>query len=690
LVRLSQAKALKTLESLGFTQLDARVYVFLAKKVPQKAGDVARCLKIPKQTVYFIINNLQRKGIVTSTVERPARFSAVPFERVLDLFVNAKVEEAKQIQRNRDEILLDWQSVAVTENDDVFPKFAVLEGRNTIFSKIQQMVKQTKKHLLTMMAVPNLVRAEQFGLFDAVFAHPMRSSIQFRLLTELPEQDLDAVRNLLKRTPKLGLGLEIRSLDLGLKLNSRMIIRDYEEAIFFINRGADLQASEKDDVCLWTNCKSLVDSFTAVFEDLWRNSTDIEKKITEIETGKQTQKATVIGDAETAHSKYHEAMRSAKEEIVMITSSRGLIACLKGSSLVRDCTQRGVSVKIMAPITSENLDASQQLLQCCEVRHVPTGYLGTTIIDGQHLFQFKNPPPDEEALRSIVYFENTFYTNDSEYVTKTKNMLNDIWKNAQVPSAITLDFVNKPPEPTADSLSTRTIPRTVKKINGPILIEDEKSLVELTEKDVLNKIINDQKHSTPTCSKHLVRLYGSIGQAIIRPPEYFNLPDTLIHILHFEKHSTYGAEDAIIVMLRLKTPKGYAFVPTAFVGDNPIAIDFWKKIFAGIPFEQNIQLVRKDELQIRIHGNTLFAGWTVQIPLLHPPYNLPPSALLLEGYGNVKTSTYSISHPSGYKVIHEYNGFEAFVTFLHPLSRYTGPGTDGFFGRDCVSTVYPP
>jgi HTH-type transcriptional regulator, sugar sensing transcriptional regulator len=79
---LSQEKALKTLESLGFTQLDARIYVFLAKKVPQKAGDVARCLKIPKQTVYFIINNLQRKGIVTSTVERPARFSAVPFERV--------------------------------------------------------------------------------------------------------------------------------------------------------------------------------------------------------------------------------------------------------------------------------------------------------------------------------------------------------------------------------------------------------------------------------------------------------------------------------------------------------------------------------------------------------------------------------------------------------------------------------
>jgi hypothetical protein len=80
----------------------------------------------------------------------------------------------------------------------------------------------------------------------------------------------------------------------------------------------------------------------------------------------------------------------------------------------------------------------------------------------------------------------------------------------------------------------------------------------------------------------------------------------------------------------------------------------------------------------------------VPISLLHPPYNLPPSAILLEGYGKVKTSTYGVDHPSGYKVIHEYNGFEAFVTFFHPSSKYAGPGTDGFFGRDNVSTMYPP
>jgi hypothetical protein len=41
-------------------------------------------------------------------------------------------------------------------------------------------------------------------------------------------------------------------------------------------------------------------------------------------------------------------------------------------------------------------------------------------------------------------------------------------------------------------------------------------------------------------------------------------------------------------------------------------------------------------------------------------------------------------------LINECNGFEAFVTFFHSSSKYSGPGTDGFLARDAIQTVYPP
>jgi len=89
-------------------------------------------------------------------------------------------------------------------------------------------------------------------------------------------------------------------------------------------------------------------------------------------------------------------------------------------------------------------------------------------------------------------------------------------------------------------------------------------------------------------------------------------------------------------------------------------------MYAGTPAGQNAQLIKKDEIQIRVHSNTLFAGWTVPIPLFPPQYSLPPACILIEGYGNVKTVAYTIVPPSGYRSAFEQNYFDAFVTFFHP------------------------
>jgi sugar-specific transcriptional regulator TrmB len=684
---VSQEKVLKTLVSLGLTRLDAKVYILLAKRGPIKARDATKALKIPKQRLYPIIKNLQSKGIVNSTLERPARFSAVEFEKVLDLFLKAKMEQAQRMRQNMDELLSDWKSIVIAESDSAPAKFTVIEGRAYVYSKIQQMIQETKEQMSFVATVPSLARADQFGLFDAAFNHPSRSKIQFRFLTELSEQNANALKTLLKKKPRVDFHIEGRAPDLGLKLCPRMVIRDEEEAVFFIDPRQGEVTSEQDDVCLWTNCESLVHGFLVMFEDLWRNSTDIEKKIVEIETGKPSPKTHIISDAKTAYKTYDEALHEAQEEIILTTSSKGLAAFWKGLHFVKQWVKRGVSIKIMAPIVSENIEAAQQLLKFCDVRHVPPGYLGTTIIDGKQLFEFKNPPPSQEKLGTSSHFENTFHTNDHEYVEKTGNMLNNIWRSAYVPSAITLEAITKMNESTVDLLS-KIETRELGKIVGLTIKQEKKSLGLLTEKSLLTKIINAQRIPAEDLSKDIVRLYGSAGQAVIHPPDYFNLPHLLFQFLKMNKKSSFGAEDAMIISSRLETPTGYSYLPAVFITDNPESVDFWEKTFAGFPFKQI--LVKKDELLLQIQHNTLFAGWTVSIPLSHTTSILPPSSIMIEGYGNVKAIRFIAYNPSGTWVINELNRFEAFVTFMHPSTKYTGPGTDGYFGREYFSATYPP
>jgi sugar-specific transcriptional regulator TrmB len=107
---------LRTLESYGLKRVDAEVYIFLAKKGPQKGIDIAGALKIRKRQLYSILKALQNKGIVIVSPEHPALFSALAFEKVLDLLVEANVEQAKAIEAAKEELLSSWRDMNKRHN----------------------------------------------------------------------------------------------------------------------------------------------------------------------------------------------------------------------------------------------------------------------------------------------------------------------------------------------------------------------------------------------------------------------------------------------------------------------------------------------------------------------------------------------------------------------------------------------
>ena len=108
---MNQETLLKALVGLGLTERKAEVYIFLAKKAPQKASDIANALKMKNQRLYPSLRNLQKKGIVNCTCEHPKLFSAVPIEEALSTFINADLEEAQQMEENKEKILSLWRSM---------------------------------------------------------------------------------------------------------------------------------------------------------------------------------------------------------------------------------------------------------------------------------------------------------------------------------------------------------------------------------------------------------------------------------------------------------------------------------------------------------------------------------------------------------------------------------------------------
>jgi sugar-specific transcriptional regulator TrmB len=681
-IRMGEDTIKNILNDFGLTEKESEVYIFLSKHGVLKCGEIAKGMKRHKAQIYRILKILECKGLLESTLETPTRFTPVPFEKALDLSIKAKYDEAVLMEKNRKEVVNYWKNLRQTALETSLQKFLVLEGNQKIYQKIAQLIKDAKSNLSIVMDIPGLLRADNFGVFDTSLSYPTQSKVQFHFLTEILEPNLPTVKALLENNRNSGFNFKVKNPDLGIQLPPRMVIKDNDEMLFFITKKAN-QAANAEELCLWTNCKELVKSFSGVFEDLWHHSSDIHIKLTEIETGKPTPQSYTISNPQVYTKKFDEILEKSKDDVIIITSADELVHLSRKILLLKKWAGNGVFVRIMAPIVNENLQAAKVLSECCFVKHIPAVYLNTTLVDGQYLIQSKNQLASQRQEETLE-FQEAFYTTDTAYVEKTKNMLNDLWKNCRELSEVTIVSLKEFLSPAPPTLPRKNSDYT--KMMGWI---DYPKHGVISETEILNRFHEGKKLLAKNPSKDIARFYGSRGIGIIHPPENFHLPDIIIMILLFNEKSSFGAENRLMFLSRVNTPNGHIFLPVATVGDNPDAMEFLKGTQAGTPSAKT-QTVKQDELQIRLEGNTLFAGWTIPIPLNSSSYVLPPACILLEAFGGTKTAYRKSISPSGRMQIAEFTLSEASLTFFHPASKYSGLGTEAFLHKYCVSTTYPP
>jgi sugar-specific transcriptional regulator TrmB/pimeloyl-ACP methyl ester carboxylesterase len=282
--KVSQKKAKAVLRDFGLTSKEADVYLFLARHEVLTGGEIAKQTRIARSLVYRILKSLQAEGLVEPTLETPKRFVAIPFDNALDLIIKTRQEEALLVERAKKDLLEDWRVISEAKPIARIEKFTVIEGNKKIYAKILNMIKDAKNQLFGILPVSAIARAEQIGVFEATSKHPLKNRIKFQFITEINSQNVKAMR-LLK--PKLNAELDIKARNLESETTSfpMFVIRDKEEAMIFIRPEVEAVTEKQGDVCIYTNCESLVQTFYGIFQNLWQTSTDLTVRIGEIETG---------------------------------------------------------------------------------------------------------------------------------------------------------------------------------------------------------------------------------------------------------------------------------------------------------------------------------------------------------------------------------------------------------------------
>jgi sugar-specific transcriptional regulator TrmB len=153
----------ETLEKIGLTAKESKVYLFLTKcNTPLKGGDIATRLKIHRGEVYRILTSLQSKGVVETTLNHPMGFIAVPFQDVLDLHIEKMEEQIFNLKAEKKGIIAKYKSTLSEFSSPVSSdKFSFIKGRDMIFGKSFQMNREAKKEILWMSTGLEEVKYDQ-------------------------------------------------------------------------------------------------------------------------------------------------------------------------------------------------------------------------------------------------------------------------------------------------------------------------------------------------------------------------------------------------------------------------------------------------------------------------------------------------------------------------------------------------
>ncbi|MCW4045975.1 MAG: CBS domain-containing protein [Candidatus Bathyarchaeota archaeon] len=501
---MSEKDISKFLQVLGLSKREIQVYMFLAKSGVQSTSFVAKRLKMERVQAYRTFKKLQEKGFIEATLERPTRFAIVPFEALLETFINAKKNEIASLNEQKENLLTAWKAVSAPESEYPVAKFSVISGKKKIHSKMLSMINESKKSVLILTTGLGLIQEDIAGIFDALVQPAHKRKVDFKILTNISQDNLKIAERLEKTFSAENANITLRHLNLSARFFPRFLIKDDEDAMLYAPSGDEQSILNLEDEGLWINDKMFISILKAFFVQMWQSAMDADARIQELKSGIPASETIVIKDPEEAWAKITQVLGTAKEEVTIITSSQSISSLLDNDPLRKYC-KGNIKCRIMASIDIDNLELAQKLSKRYSIKHVPISYLTMMVVDNKHLFMFKRSPVSEWG-NELFYLADTFYTTDLSSIERVSEMLNDIWKRGVDISEISQQAGMKMPTVEISTAETAAALANAMLRNGvtsALITENGKPIGMISDRDLLKEIVESHQDPEKTLAKDL-------------------------------------------------------------------------------------------------------------------------------------------------------------------------------------------
>jgi len=247
---------LQTLNNLGLTLLQAKVYLALLQSEPIKAGMLAKASQVARPDVYRTLLKLLELGLIEKEIATPIVYRAIPIDIALSILLEHKNKQHDELKAKSTNLLNKYKN---GKNSSYFPEssFVFVPSKESLMKRLKKAINSTQNSIDVSTSCNRLTYACD-SLFDCLQGAWDRG-VKGRAIINLEEEKRPKIIMKCWRIPYATLRY-VPSIP-----KTVMVKYDNKEVFIFTRPTAELNNSP----ALWSNDPSIINMAEDYFEILW-------------------------------------------------------------------------------------------------------------------------------------------------------------------------------------------------------------------------------------------------------------------------------------------------------------------------------------------------------------------------------------------------------------------------------------
>ena len=172
---------------LGLTELQAKVYLTLARMGEATLKSLSLTSDIDRGNVYRVINSLMRFNLVGKTLSAPTLFRALPVDEGVKMLLEEREKEHAEILMKTQELMKRYKQVSSGIIDDNTSEFALLPSGPLTRHKAAEMMNSSKKSMDVMIYWSDF--KEQTDNVVSMWSKVLEKGIKLRVIVFLQKNE---------------------------------------------------------------------------------------------------------------------------------------------------------------------------------------------------------------------------------------------------------------------------------------------------------------------------------------------------------------------------------------------------------------------------------------------------------------------------------------------------------------------